>query len=588
MRDEFTVDFDRLTLVAGSDPGAPAAPSGLAAIAGDGSVWLDWNDSTEPDLDSYSVYRSTTQGTNYSVLATNLTSSAHVDNTVTNGTTYYYVVTATDTGTNESAASAEVSAMPQTDNTPPAVPGGLVASAGDGWVKLDWNSNSESDFGTYSVYRSTTSGSYSSALATGLSANTYTDSTAVNGTTYYYAVTAVDINQNESAQSTEVSAVPEEVSGIIVFGTDNDGDGGFTHTGTNGTTRAVTINASNVNFRAEAGGDAAFIRQFGIDRTPDTGVKYTVSGTMRINDAYADDNNRIDILLFTDPAKALSRDNPGQIGIVWNTDDNSDNWVSGFTGGNARDRLGIYNGYNNVNADAAVPEVRRNQTIPYAQDILQGGQITMTATFWFTGASIMIDATLTDAGGVTQNGTATVAAADFTGDYFGFANTATVRNYDGTPNPTGGDRDNPTDIDYLSFSVESSGGEPPLTDFEQWLEDNGLAADAGAATDSDGDGLANLYEYGLGGNPANPAVRGTLPQLSKAGNRFLYIHPQRSDDGSLIYTVETTTNLLDSGSWTNIGTTVIGTNVTGGEIDFVTNDVDTVESEKYIRLKIQQ
>ncbi|HKL21022.1 MAG TPA: hypothetical protein VJ904_04405, partial [Tichowtungia sp.] len=109
-----------------------------------------------------------------------------------------------------------------------------------------------------------------------------------------------------------------------------------------------------------------------------------------------------------------------------------------------------------------------------------------------------------------------------------------------------------------------------------------------AANDFDGDGLNNLYEYGMGGNPTNALDRGTLPTFTRYGSRFLYIYPQRSDDGSLIYTVETTTNLLDSGSWTHIGTTVIGTNVTGGEISFVTNDVDTVESEKYIRLKIGQ
>jgi hypothetical protein len=50
--------------------------------------------------------------------------------------------------------------------------------------------------------------------------------------------------------------------------------------------------------------------------------------------------------------------------------------------------------------------------------------------------------------------------------------------------------------------------------------------------------------------------------------------------------VETSTNLV-SGAWTNEGYSVIGTNVTGGTLDFVTNDVDTAEDERFIRLKIE-
>ena len=65
------------------------------------------------------------------------------------------------------------------------------------------------------------------------------------------------------------------------------------------------------------------------------------------------------------------------------------------------------------------------------------------------------------------------------------------------------------------------------------------------------------------------------------------MHPKRSDDPALIYTVETTTNLV-SGVWTNDGYTVTGTNVTGGPLNFVTNDVDTVREKAFIRLRIGQ
>jgi fibronectin type 3 domain-containing protein len=59
---------------------------------------------------------------------------------------------------------------------------------------------------TYSVYRATVSGAEAKpALATGITPLTYTDSTAVVGTKYYYTVTAT-VGGVESTPSTEVSA----------------------------------------------------------------------------------------------------------------------------------------------------------------------------------------------------------------------------------------------------------------------------------------------------------------------------------------------------------------------------------------------
>lgn len=92
---------------------APAAPTGLTAVAGNGTVSLAWNNNTETDLAGYNMYRSTTSGSGYAKLNSSfVTTSAYTDNTVTNGTTYYYVVTAVNTGNYESAYSGQVSATP--------------------------------------------------------------------------------------------------------------------------------------------------------------------------------------------------------------------------------------------------------------------------------------------------------------------------------------------------------------------------------------------------------------------------------------------------------------------------------------------
>jgi len=98
----------------GGDTTPPAAPAGLSATAGDGTVALNWSDNGEGDLDGYTVYRSTSSGGPFTALNGSLLSaSAYDDNGVTNGTTYYYVVTASDLTGNESADSGEVNATAQ-------------------------------------------------------------------------------------------------------------------------------------------------------------------------------------------------------------------------------------------------------------------------------------------------------------------------------------------------------------------------------------------------------------------------------------------------------------------------------------------
>ncbi|HKL21755.1 MAG TPA: DNRLRE domain-containing protein, partial [Tichowtungia sp.] len=110
-------DTVTLEITVDADTTPPAAPTGLAATASAGSaVSLDWNDNAEGDLAGYSVYRSTTSGDAYSEIATGLIASETIDNSVSNSTTYYYVVTATDTSGNESAESSQAAATTPTLN----------------------------------------------------------------------------------------------------------------------------------------------------------------------------------------------------------------------------------------------------------------------------------------------------------------------------------------------------------------------------------------------------------------------------------------------------------------------------------------
>ena len=93
-------------------PSPPVAPTGLTATANGAQVELDWADNTEPDLAGYRVYRSTTAGIGHERIGGSiLGTSRYTDTEVSNGTYYYYTVTALDDEGSESTLSREASAQ---------------------------------------------------------------------------------------------------------------------------------------------------------------------------------------------------------------------------------------------------------------------------------------------------------------------------------------------------------------------------------------------------------------------------------------------------------------------------------------------
>jgi hypothetical protein len=92
----------------GQQPQPPAVPTGLTATGGNQQVALSWNASS--GATSYNVGRATTTGGPYPTISSPTTTS-FTDSAVTNGTPYYYVVSAVNPA-GESANSSQVSATP--------------------------------------------------------------------------------------------------------------------------------------------------------------------------------------------------------------------------------------------------------------------------------------------------------------------------------------------------------------------------------------------------------------------------------------------------------------------------------------------
>lgn len=195
-----------------------SVPTNLTAVPGNAQVVLNWDSVT--NATGYNIKSATTAGGPYTTIES-VTSSVYnyTDTGLTNGTTYYYVVTATNSG-GESANSNEVFATPQ--QSLPNAPSGLTATAGNAQVSLSWGS--VTDATSYEVKRGTAAGGPYTTIASSTSPS-YVDTGLTNGTTYYFVVTAINTG-GESANSNEASATPQVPSSdgrAILWVTMNNG-----------------------------------------------------------------------------------------------------------------------------------------------------------------------------------------------------------------------------------------------------------------------------------------------------------------------------------------------------------------------------
>lgn len=154
------------TTSAATATAAPDRPWNLTAQQGVGQVYLNWsaplwNGSSQ--ITQYVVYRNTTAGaeTTLAILENSTNYSAgnlrFVDRNVTNGTTYYYNVTAVNSF-GHSPSSAEVSATPAGKA---GAPQSFTASGAAGLVTLSWTEptfHGGSTLTGYRIYRNNTTG----------------------------------------------------------------------------------------------------------------------------------------------------------------------------------------------------------------------------------------------------------------------------------------------------------------------------------------------------------------------------------------------------------------------------------------------
>ncbi len=191
----------------------PPPPSGLAALSGDGVVYLTWVTPAIGDLDHYEVWRST-DGVNYAVLS-DAAAESHTDTDVTNGTTYYYKVRTVDAGGLTSPFTDYVAATPDIagDTAAPSIPTPMTAAVVENQptVRVNWTESVDTGnpavgLAGYVIERSPNGATDWVQLESLYQATDYDDISAGWSSTWYYRVKAVDLNGNASGYAGPVSA----------------------------------------------------------------------------------------------------------------------------------------------------------------------------------------------------------------------------------------------------------------------------------------------------------------------------------------------------------------------------------------------
>ncbi len=195
----------------------PRAPRDVSVTPGDRQATIRWQPPTEFTDGSpaagefrFVVLRGAAgEGPLAPVTPGPVAGTSYTDTGLENDTEYRWAVRAVRVDPRVQAtgpASMMVGASP-VDTTAPSAPGNLVAIPSPGAVRLAWNPSPEEDVALYAVYRAVGSGPFA-RIATTVRVNTvYTDRDVRQGTTYRYAVTAIDSARkpNESSRSNEAA-----------------------------------------------------------------------------------------------------------------------------------------------------------------------------------------------------------------------------------------------------------------------------------------------------------------------------------------------------------------------------------------------
>ena len=164
---------------------------------------IKWTASTG-DISGYTLYYGLSQG-NYPLSQDvgNVTQYSLDNFSLSEGTTYYFVVRAYNVSGESGDSNVTSYAVPSAgETTPPLPPEGVSGKILNEEILLTWQANSEVDISGYRVYYGTSSRDY--GLPIPVDGTESSIAGLDTGVTYYFTATAVDTSDNESGFSEEL------------------------------------------------------------------------------------------------------------------------------------------------------------------------------------------------------------------------------------------------------------------------------------------------------------------------------------------------------------------------------------------------
>lgn len=483
------------------------------------------------------------------------------------------------------------------DAVPPTAPSGLSASPAPGRISLDWLRGNDGDTTYFKVYRSRSAGGPYTVLASYLLESETIDESAVG--TWFYVVAAFDLANNKSLYSNEASATveadpptpnpagfavaPIAISGVAVgmtavSGSDVNGpveyyfeetsgslggsDSGwqllpsYTDTGlAQGTSYTYTVHMRDA------------LLNIGTSSSPAGATTWTATDSTHLNpvaDSYVHGGTYATNNYGTGPTLACKSDaaNEQNARYAYSRYD-----LSSITGSVVtamlRMKVASLNGSGDRHAAHSVADDSWGETTIRWNNKPAPGASLDSAGLPAVGDWIELDVTAQ-------------VAAELAGDQL--FSTALISS--GTVLAT-------------YHSREAVAGNRPelvlqtvLLGYNAWADPYRLVN--GPLGDDDADGMNNLVEYALGGNPTSADAAAVLPFFQTLENHFYYIHNERMDDASLTYTVQLSTNLV-SNVWKTNGVEFIGAVNFSNVWKTVTNRISLVGTrQQFVRLKVEE
>jgi hypothetical protein len=190
----------------------PPPPESVVATATAGGVQLAWT--ARPGAPAAAGFdllrrRAGEDGFEARVAQVGADRLEHLDGTATFGDRYEYTVrTVAARDPVVESVDGPVAAVEYLDTFAPPTPGGLVALAEEGRIRLLWDRVEAPDLAGYRLYRQETGGGEIELERPPGAGNDHNDDQVRPGATYVYRVTAVDHEGNQSARSEPVTATP--------------------------------------------------------------------------------------------------------------------------------------------------------------------------------------------------------------------------------------------------------------------------------------------------------------------------------------------------------------------------------------------